>query len=160
LNGIGSGYLRAVVATTDQEGSRGRWTVPAVASALRGVRQQVARWLDARDVPATTRDDTVLVVSELLTNAIDASADSDSTVRLQLASTAAGCRVTVSDQGPGFSSARSPDTPEGGRGLYVVRRLSTELNIEREPSGWTVVSALVAPPDRLIDGITRPGSVP
>jgi anti-sigma regulatory factor (Ser/Thr protein kinase) len=128
---------------------------------LGGVRRRVARWLEANEVPAGARDAALLVVSELVTNAIEASPTPDARVRLQLSRTSSGCRITVADHGPGF--ARVPLgglQPDGGRGLHVVRRVARELTMRRERNGRTVVSAVVAGSDEPVDAITPRGSAP
>jgi anti-sigma regulatory factor (Ser/Thr protein kinase) len=92
----------------------------------------------------------VLVVSELLTNAIQASPEADAMVWLELSLTGAGCRITVADGGQGFTHDPRASPRNGGRGLVVVRRLAEDVSI-RCTTGWTVVSAVI--PD-----IRPPGS--
>jgi anti-sigma regulatory factor (Ser/Thr protein kinase) len=111
-------------------------------------------------VPPATWDDTLLVVSELVTNAIEASPSPYERVRVQLSRSPLGCRITVADHGPGFSRAPLGLQPEGGRGLMVVRRLSRELTTKREPNGWTVVSAVVPGTNDLNEPIRRQESAP
>jgi anti-sigma regulatory factor (Ser/Thr protein kinase) len=124
------------------------------------MRRRVARWLEANEMPADTWDDTLLVVSELLTNAIEASPSPDARVRLQLSRSPIGCRITVADQGPGFARAPRGRQPDGGRGLLIVRRLARELTTKREPDGWTVVSAVVPGSDKVMDAIRPQESAP
>ena len=109
-------------------------------------RRAVASWLDENGATPMAADDVLLVLSELLTNAVRASIADGTAVRLRIADADAGFCITVADRGPGFAVRGSSADPfrDGGRGLPVVREIATELDIRRRANGWTVVNAVVA----------------
>src|SRR6266545_4910163 len=114
------------MAAEGDEERRARWTVAAEAAAVGPARHRVVAWLASSELPRPVVEDALLVLSELVTNAVQASADPGAKVRIHLSRTKAGCRITVADSGPGFS--RRPITNgdalgDGGRGLAVVRRV-------------------------------------
>jgi anti-sigma regulatory factor (Ser/Thr protein kinase) len=149
--------------STDQEaGDRGKWVLPASTAAVAPARGHARRWLTDAGAPTPVRDAAVLVVSELVTNAIQASPAPDNTIRLQLTRTAAGWRITVADRGHGFilplSLVPEPGTlPVGGRGLAVVASVAGAISVRRHPGGWTAVSTVV-PAATGDENITSEGS--
>ena len=89
-----------------------------------------------RDFVAPERvDDAMLLVSELVTNAIrHAGLEEQETIRLVVETDDRGMRVEVSDRGPGFEltePAPDPSRPSGW-GLYLVRELSDRWGIDRD----------------------------
>lgn len=95
-----------------------------------------------------------LLVSELATNAVQATAgnDSQAAIRLRLLSDGARIRIEVWDPNPGLpapidSSADGvPDLEaEGGRGLYLVTVLSDRWNWVPRPGGKVVWCELDPP---------------
>lgn len=79
-------------------------------------------------------DDTALIVSELITNAVDASAvlPERPPVTLRLLATEAGLMIEAWDQSPSDLQPRAVgDDAESGRGLTVVAALSTRWGCER-----------------------------
>ena len=105
-------------------------------------RETLAAW-DLADLT----DDAVVIVGELLTNAIrhagpcpqghDTGADAeDARLGLWLLRHGAGIMCVVTDHSDRAPALRQPaDTAEGGRGLHVVHSLSDHW-------GWTPLSAL------------------
>lgn len=89
----------------------------------------------AETVPPRTLETAVLLVSELVTNAVlHAEMEQEEEIRLQASSSAGTVRVEIHDGGPDFESgsARQPDSEEiGGWGLYLVQTLSDRWGIER-----------------------------
>src|SRR3954453_1109328 len=78
-------------------------------------------------LPSSVRDDVLLLVTELVTNAVrHSSAGPDGLVRVQLRRETGMVRVTVADGGTGFTA----DAPlersdaEGGWGLALVDRIA------------------------------------
>lgn len=110
------------------------YDVSAVGRARRFVRDTLERWHVDADV-----DDALLVVSELVTNAIT---HGDSTCQLRLRTTAATLRVEVLDSGAGTPDPRAPSaTREHGRGLHLVSALTTAWGIDQVPGRGKLVWA-------------------
>jgi anti-sigma regulatory factor (Ser/Thr protein kinase) len=133
---------------------RARWTLTAETAAVGSARHRVVSWLACSDLPRPVVEDALLVLSELVTNAVQASGGSPAKVRIHLSRTSAGCRITVADNGPGFSQrpiTNGDALRDGGRGLAVVRRVAAEVAVRRRATGWTVVSALVP-----VEGLDSP----
>jgi anti-sigma regulatory factor (Ser/Thr protein kinase) len=156
---------------------QGGWSVSADFAAIPHARHAVASWLGEQGASVSTTDDVLLVLSELLTNAVRASLTAGTDVRLTVTKGEEGFRLTVADRGPGFTPRQSSgdSLPDGGRGFTAVRAVAAELDIGRRPNGWTVVSAVVprsgeaaqrpqgmasgtGAADRRAKRITRPGS--
>jgi len=156
---------------------QGDWAVSADFAAIPTARRAVASWLGEQGASGSATDDVLLVLSELLTNAVRASLTVGTDVRVTVANGEEGFRVTVADRGPGFTPRPSSgdSLPDGGRGFTVVRGVAADLDTGRRPNGWTVVSAFVprsgqvarhpqgtasgtAGADRRTKRITRPGS--
>ncbi|MCX5063482.1 ATP-binding protein [Streptomyces sp. NBC_00201] len=122
-----------------------RWEVEHVfplqhaARAVSAVRQRVAAVLNGWNLSAEGTDDVLLVVSELLTNAV-VHALPPATLRVSRAA-ADGCRavrVEVNDTGPvapaGPSTSMS-DPDEHGRGLDIVTALSARCGVQVHSGG-------------------------
>lgn len=88
-------------------------------------------------------DDVVLVVSELVTNALR---HGRSLPVLRLATTAGGIRIEVTDTDPTPPRIRLPGA-DGGRGLRMVERLSAAWGAVRAGEGKVVWSELRVPTD-------------
>jgi sigma-B regulation protein RsbQ len=109
----------------------------------------------AQSVPAPASDDAVLVVSELVTNAVRAGAETCS-VELQLAAESIG--IVVFDDAPGSPHLAPADQlAEHGRGLPIVDALAQRWRVRQLGSGKQVEVELgVAGPGR----ISLPSSAP
>ncbi|MFE9098961.1 ATP-binding protein [Streptomyces sp. NPDC007264] len=104
------------------------FTVPCAPEAVSVVRRGVRAALVAWNLPTGVADDVLLVVSELVTNALVHAAP-PATLRLSRVRAAAcgAVRVEVADTGPtlpGRRAAPPPDPDEHGRGLDIVATLS------------------------------------
>ncbi|MFJ9576417.1 ATP-binding protein [Streptomyces sp. NPDC101191] len=93
-------------------------------------------WLAGGTVEQTVEDDAVLVVSELVGNAVRHAGGACS---LDLAFGPAGIDIDVSDPNPEPPRPRSIETTsEGGRGWGIVSRLTSELTVQGDQRGKTV----------------------
>jgi anti-sigma regulatory factor (Ser/Thr protein kinase) len=137
-------------------------TLAAAPAAVSRARQFARFALSARGL-AVLAEDTELVVSELVTNAVQACAAADSldraggdrgpeaTVRVRVLAYQAGVLIEVWDAGPG-SPARRDAFPgeESGRGLMIVTALCRDWGSHRTPDGDKVVWAELAVPAELL----------
>jgi serine/threonine-protein kinase RsbW len=125
---------------------------PGTPQQVRAARRFVASLLDG----SLFRDDAVIVISELFTNAL-VHADSGKPgglVIVQVSRWRLGVRIAVTDQG----SAKRPvicdtgpgrEAAESGHGLYLVAQLAGHLDWHDDPSGRTIHAILgTPPPDR------------
>ena len=108
----------------------------AVIDSVPAARHQLVSWLSRSQVDRETRDELALVITELVTNAVEASPGANAQVEVR-AEVADGPQVvlTVSDAGSGFQIATSPRLPGGaairGRGLPIVNALMDGLEVRR-----------------------------
>jgi anti-sigma regulatory factor (Ser/Thr protein kinase) len=114
------------------------------------VRRQLACDLARYDLPPEVIDDAVLVVSELVGNAVrHAPASAAGTLDVSWDVDESGVRVCVgdpSDQPPRARVAREDETR--GRGLMIVDAMSDDWGVERGVHGkriWAHVPALRRP---------------
>ena len=110
--------------------------LPHTPGAVAAVRRRIRPVLSGWDLAADLADDVLLVVSELLTNAI-VHALPPATLRLSRteADRCGAVRVEVTDMGPA-APACTPDPDEHGRGLAIVTALAARCGV-REHSGGT-----------------------
>lgn len=100
-------------------------------------RHQLARWLENRRVPSEITEEIALVVTELVTNAIEASPDSDARIEIELyVENDEQVVLKVRDEGVGFSetvtSVSLPAFTESrGRGLPIVTALMDGFIVRR-----------------------------
>lgn len=126
--------------------SEGHLTISISADYAKGhqLRSSARAWLDTQNVSAEDRDDIVLVLSELFSNAVRAS-DGSSEVDVTLSrSSSSVVVVEVANSGQGFEldQVRAPSAErEGGRGLAIAAVLGT-LRVHRRDR-HTVVECLL-----------------
>ena len=99
------------------------------------VRRTVSSWLEPRVGPAVGLGDLLLVVSELVTNAV-LHARTTARFVLRWDGRCARVEVTDGDRQPPRVPVEAPAV--GGRGLFLVDRLSSEWGSDPAPSGKTV----------------------
>ena len=117
-----------------------------VTGALRAARSDLMDCLEARGIDQDLRDRAQLVLSELATNAVEASPGSPFVVRLEIdAGTSLVVEVT-SRTNAGAPPARESWGPATalaarGRGLLIVEKLSSEVDVDQPTAGMVVVTA-------------------
>jgi serine/threonine-protein kinase RsbW len=122
---------------------------PGTAQQVRAARRFAASLLDG----SPFRDDSVIVISELFTNAIvhTGSGKPGGLVIVQVSRWRLGVRIAVTDQGSAqqpvirdTAAAREP--AEHGHGLYLVAQLASHLDWHDDASGRTIHAVLGVPP--------------
>jgi anti-sigma regulatory factor (Ser/Thr protein kinase) len=99
-------------------------------------------WLADTGHHDEARETTLLVLSELLTNAVR---QSDVAVRVTLEWADGTTRVEVFDSNPRLPRlAELDDDAPGGRGLFLVETLSTDWGVREEREGKTVWATIAA----------------
>ena len=115
-----------------------RLELTAVPHASREARHVARAVLQDWDVPLPVVDDAVLVISELVTNAVR-HAGTGSTLELELGQTRRQLRVALSDESASSPQMRRPTTAsEDGRGLTILAALSDRWGIEPHHEGKRV----------------------
>jgi anti-sigma regulatory factor (Ser/Thr protein kinase) len=141
------------VASTTSPVPSNRWELGADARAVAQVRREAVRWLADHGLAA---GDVALVVAELLANAVRAA---DARVSLELALGSDVLDVVVTDDGTGMDvlpADRNPDLDaEGSRGLFLVRRLASDLELLPSARGTTVRCRLPLKPIPEVPGQVR-----
>jgi anti-sigma regulatory factor (Ser/Thr protein kinase) len=92
-------------------------------------------------VPATVRDDVLLLVSELVSNAVvHAGAGPERPLQVQLLRGPRWLVVTVADEGPGFAWHPNADSrnESGGWGLFLVDQIADCWGVECTATGTRV----------------------
>lgn len=131
--------------------------LPALPESVRTARRDVRRMLDTHHETTDTGDDTELLVSELVTNAVTAiqgatprgeqtTPGPTPDVTVVVARDEERLWLSVSDPVPLLPAPRTADiADEGGRGLALVQALSDRWGADRTPNGKTVWCAITAP---------------
>jgi anti-sigma regulatory factor (Ser/Thr protein kinase) len=119
-------------------------TVPSAAS-IAGARERARGFLEGpvHPIAVEATDTVVLVVSELVTNALR---HGGGTWTLDLTAHPDSIEVAVHDRSPQAPRMRTPDLNggTGGFGWPMVNRLARATALTRQPSGGKTVSALLA----------------
>src|SRR5919107_1476567 len=93
------------------------------------------------ELPATVRDDVLLLVSELVSNAVrHAGAGPDRPLQVQLLKGPRWLVVTVADEGPGFAWHPNAErrNESGGWGLFLVDQIADCWGVECTATGARV----------------------
>jgi anti-sigma regulatory factor (Ser/Thr protein kinase) len=117
--------------------------------ALAPMRREVAARLAPAALGSATIDNVLLVLSELATNAIQATAGEGTAVHVRVRPRPAAIIAEVENTGRSFVEPSAPPAQlqaasdaEGGRGLVIVRALTDEVTV-RFLDGRCVVRAVV-----------------
>lgn len=126
------------------------WSIePGDVAAVPVLRRRIMACLAGLAQPGEDLSGAELVVGELLSNAV---AHTEGPAWISLRWDGPHPLLSVADLGPGFGpgpgaaartlDARLPDDPlaVGGRGLYLVTRLSRDVAVSRRSTGGSVVS--------------------
>jgi CheY-like chemotaxis protein/anti-sigma regulatory factor (Ser/Thr protein kinase) len=132
--------LDFLVDLLESVGSRGgeQTTIdlPAQATSVAQAREFVASTFAVWGIPADTIDDALVVVSELVTNAVT---HAGSACQVRLAVDKVAVRISVLDNGAGTPDPQPfSDTKPHGRGLHIVGALSSAWGVDRVPQGKLV----------------------
>jgi anti-sigma regulatory factor (Ser/Thr protein kinase) len=107
-----------------------------------GVRARRAVVEGDGQLPAYVRQDVLLLVTELVTNAVrHAGIGPDSPVRVEVRRWRRLVRVEVADRGVGFAAVPGPRRPidePGGWGLYLVERIADRWGLHHASPGTCV----------------------
>lgn len=124
-----------------------RWELsPQATYLLSRVRRELREWMAAHDIVS---EDALLVADELLANALDAAR---TRAVLSVEVTDRTLTIEATDDGRGdpllneHGRTRPADGRERGRGLYIVRRLSREVQALSTTDGSVVRAQVVAGP--------------
>jgi anti-sigma regulatory factor (Ser/Thr protein kinase) len=125
-----------------------RFTAPALESSVPQVRHAVRDLLGRQGVPAAQEvvDDLLLIVSELVTNAVRHAAVLSPQIAVEVAAGPGFVRVAVADNHPYRPKALEADAARtGGRGLLLVNAITQEAggrcDVEVTPAGGKVIWA-------------------
>jgi anti-sigma regulatory factor (Ser/Thr protein kinase) len=103
-------------------------------SAIRAARQDVRSALSTSHVEGSVAGDLMLLVSELVTNAVRHARGEAFEVRLDVRPER--LRLEVRDEGAGFAPRVSPrEDGTGGYGLFIVDQLADRWGVERDEQG-------------------------
>ena len=109
-------------------------------SAIADARHWVGSTLRERGLPRQCCDDAVLVISELVTNAVR---HGDGRIVARVHTNGDEVTLSVSDEGTALPELRHvPVNPAGGLGLQIVDRLATRWGVESAGRGKTVWAVL------------------
>ncbi len=107
--------------------------IPATPPSVRTARSAVSRDRVLASLPAAQRDDVVLIISELVSNAVVA-APTDTAITVRMDDAPGGLRIEVRNVLSGAATVPErevmpPADHPSGRGLALVRRMSSEVAI-------------------------------
>lgn len=130
-----------------------RFTTPALDSSVPQARHAVRNLIAHRRIPVGDRllQDLLLIVSELVTNAVRHAALLSPEIAVEIAAGADWVRVAVEDNHPYRPKAVQADSADtGGRGLMLVKTITAEAggicDVEHVESGGKVVWAALPLP--------------
>ena len=91
-------------------------------------------------LPPAIRGDVLLLVTELVTNAVRHAGAGPERVQVQLLHSPGCVVVAVADEGPGFTWRPNPSagSESGGWGLFLVDQIADRWGVERTMSGSCV----------------------
>src|SRR5690349_20267995 len=115
-----------------------RCTINADPRAPAAARKEVSDFLMAPEISGDVVQNIVLVVSELVTNAIEAGATS---IELSVDVLHGQVKMSVDDDTGGWPTAPTPNPAASrGRGLAIVSRLASSWNVAKTPGGKRITA--------------------
>jgi anti-sigma regulatory factor (Ser/Thr protein kinase) len=112
------------------------WSLPRHPRGVSRVRAAVRAQADTWLLPEETAETAVLLLSELVTNAVRHSRVRGRRIEVRCTLDAGVLRVEVSDAGPGVPVARAAGADdESGRGLALVAALAADWGVLPRPHG-------------------------
>ncbi|MFD9389478.1 SpoIIE family protein phosphatase [Streptomyces sp. NPDC060000] len=116
-----------------------RFAFPAESGQLAGARHALRDWLTRCDLPRRTAQDVLIAAGEACANAVEHGhrATPDGIIRLCAETSSDTVRVIVADSGT-WKPGNPADTPHRGRGLGIMKALSSQVTITPGPLGTTV----------------------
>ena len=128
----------------DQQPQTATWALGADRRAVTEARDHVREFLTADDhavTPATLRD-SVLAVSELVTNAV---VHAPGPCVLRLAFQDGTLTIAVHDTNPALPLPRVPDpaTADGGFGWHLLTGLASRIDVQQHPDGGKTITAVL-----------------
>ena len=121
------------------------WHVPFTVASVTRMRGEVTKTLLGESVAPGTVDDARVVLTELMGNAVrHARAQSDGDLTVRLALDDESVRLCVVDGGSTTLPAlvNPPELAPSGRGLTIVRTLTSDWGVREAPNGNTVFGVL------------------
>ncbi|MGW7433156.1 ATP-binding protein [Streptomyces sp. NPDC054861] len=136
------------MAAPAQAGGTRTWTIPRRAESVSETRHHVETLLKAWNRPAETVDAAMLLVTELVTNAVQHTDTSTITCTISLHSDTV--TLSVTNTGTHTHNAPKPEQPvpddlkESGRGLLIVSALATDWGTRLTPDTRQVWALLAS----------------
>ncbi len=126
--------------------------------------QAARRFTDGLLMGSPLREDAIVVLSELFTNAVvhTESGKPGGLVTVQISRWRHGVQITVTDQGSGGAPAVCEpcgEPAEGGNGLFLVSCLASRLDWGEAGAGRTICAMLGSPPPGTAHPV-MPGAAP
>lgn len=140
-----SGVVRRVnVAGSSPTGPGLRLRFRASVDSVPHARHRLSDWLAELGVPKSTVDDMALAITELVTNAVEASPTASAPILVHATYSDHDLCIEVIDEGQGFTLDDSSDRPGPqsirGRGLPIVRALVDLVEVDRSDGRTRVVA--------------------
>ena len=121
--------------------------IPARAESLSAVRDRVAQWLTSLGMPDERIGDIVLVVNEACSNSIEHAyiGEAAGAIRVAADVDSQSIGITVEDFGRWKTDTSKTDVSRG-RGLALMRAMSSHVGLHTNTSGTRVSLSFPSPP--------------
>lgn len=135
--GSDRGGLRSTCLT--RSAHRITWCAPAQPESVGQLRKRASMIISAWTLSTDETQTAELVISELLTNAVE---HGHGEMTLTVARTGSALEITVADHGRATRSTGSGDPDEHGRGLAIVAAIAQDLHIDKAAGGWRALARM------------------